>query len=50
MALVMELVEGPTLADRIASAPIPVEQALSIAAQMAEALGRHTRKASCTAI
>ena len=37
-ALVMELVEGPTLADRIASAAIPVGEALSIAKQMAEAL------------
>jgi serine/threonine protein kinase/Tol biopolymer transport system component len=37
-ALVMELVEGPTLADRIASAPIPVGEALSIARQIAEAL------------
>jgi Tol biopolymer transport system component len=37
-ALVMELVEGPTLADRIARAPIPVEEALSIAKQIAEAL------------
>ena len=30
-ALVLELVEGPTLADRIAQGPIPVEQALPIA-------------------
>jgi eukaryotic-like serine/threonine-protein kinase len=37
-ALVMELVEGPTLADRIANAPIPVDEALSIAKQIAEAL------------
>ena len=37
-ALVMELVEGPTLADRIASAAIPVGEALSIATQIAEAL------------
>lgn len=37
-ALVMELVEGPTLADRIASAVIPVGEALAIARQMAEAL------------
>src|SRR6476619_4851611 len=35
-ALVMELVEGPTLADRIASAAIPVGEALSIATQIAE--------------
>ena len=37
-ALVMELVDGPTLADRIASAAIPVGEALSIATQIAEAL------------
>ena len=37
-ALVMELVEGPTLADRIAEGPIPLEEALGIAAQIAEAL------------
>ena len=37
-ALVLELVEGPTLADRIALGPIPVEEALPIARQIAEAL------------
>jgi eukaryotic-like serine/threonine-protein kinase len=37
-ALVMELVEGPTLADRIAQGPIPVDEALVIAKQIAEAL------------
>jgi serine/threonine-protein kinase len=37
-ALVMELVEGPTLADRIAEGPIPIDEALPIAAQVAEAL------------
>jgi len=37
-ALVMELVEGPTLADRIAQGAIPVEEALPIARQIAEAL------------
>src|SRR5512134_2769128 len=37
-ALVLELVEGPTLADRIAEGPIPVEEALPIAKQIAEAL------------
>jgi Tol biopolymer transport system component/predicted Ser/Thr protein kinase len=36
--LVMELVEGPTLADRIRSGPIPAEEALSIARQIADAL------------
>src|SRR5215472_4895021 len=37
-ALVMELVEGPTLAERIAQGPIPLEEALPIAKQIAEAL------------
>ena len=37
-ALVMELVEGPTLADRIAQGPIPVAEALPIAKQIAEGL------------
>jgi Tol biopolymer transport system component len=37
-ALVMELVEGPTLADRIADGPIPVREALAIARQIAAAL------------
>jgi serine/threonine-protein kinase len=38
IALVMELVEGPTLADRIAQEPLPVDEALPIARQIAEAL------------
>jgi serine/threonine protein kinase len=37
-ALVLELVEGPTLADRIAQGPIPLEDALLIALQIADAL------------
>jgi len=37
-ALVMELVEGPTLADRIEQGRVPVEEALAIARQIAEAL------------
>src|SRR5688572_1986513 len=37
-AIVMELVEGATLADRIADGAIPVEEALPIAKQIAEAL------------
>ena len=37
-ALVLELVEGPTLAERIAQAPIPLDEALPIAKQIAEAL------------
>ena len=37
-AIVMELVEGPTLADRIARGPIPLSEALPIARQIAEGL------------
>ena len=37
-ALVLELVEGPTLADRIKQGPIPIDEALPIAKQIAEAL------------
>src|SRR3982751_3154529 len=37
-ALVLELVEGPTLAERIAKGPIPLDEALPIAKQIAEAL------------
>jgi len=38
IALVMELVEGPTLADRIEQGAIPLDEALPIAKQIAEAL------------
>src|SRR5215217_1045949 len=38
IALVMELVEGPTLADRIANGPLALADALPIAKQIAEAL------------
>ena len=37
-ALVLELVEGPTLADRLERGPLPVPDALAIARQIAEAL------------
>ena len=37
-ALVLELVEGPTLPDRIRKGPIPLDEALPIAKQIAEAL------------
>src|SRR5262249_46705597 len=41
-ALVLELVEGPTLADRIAKGQIPLDEALPIAKQIAEAIeGAH---------
>jgi serine/threonine protein kinase len=36
--LVLELIEGQTLADRIKAAPIPVEESLKLALQIAEAL------------
>jgi eukaryotic-like serine/threonine-protein kinase len=36
--LVMELIEGPTLAERIKQGPIPLEEALNIARQIADAL------------
>ncbi len=38
VALVMELVEGQTVADRIAHGPMPVDEALPIARQIVEAL------------
>ncbi|MBI3048859.1 MAG: serine/threonine protein kinase, partial [Acidobacteria bacterium] len=37
-ALILELVEGQTLADRIAEGPIPVDEALSITRQIIDAL------------
>jgi serine/threonine protein kinase len=36
--LVMELVEGPTLADRIQEGPVPPDEAMALAAQIASAL------------
>jgi Tol biopolymer transport system component len=36
--IVMELVEGPTLGDRIAHGPVPIDEALAIAKQIADAL------------
>src|SRR5215831_423884 len=37
-AIVMELVEGSTLAERVAQGPVPLNEALGIAKQIAEAL------------
>jgi serine/threonine protein kinase len=37
-ALVLELVEGPTLADRIARGPVPLAEAITIGRQIAHAL------------
>jgi serine/threonine protein kinase/WD40 repeat protein len=42
--LVMELVEGPTLADRIASGPMSLEETLKLAVQIADALSAAHRK------
>jgi eukaryotic-like serine/threonine-protein kinase len=44
-ALVLELVEGPTLADRIATGPIPPEEALRIGRQIAQGLEAAHEKA-----
>ena len=38
LGLVLELVEGPTLADRLTAGPLPVHEALAIGRQTAEAL------------
>ena len=38
LGLVMELVEGPTLAERIKDGPLAVDEALAVAQQIAEAL------------
>src|SRR5204863_8544558 len=37
-ALVMELVEGPTLADRIAQGRVPIDETVAIARQIIDAL------------
>src|SRR6266480_1572111 len=45
MALAMELVEGPDLANRLATGPIPIDEALDIARQIAAALeAAHERR------
>ena len=36
--MILELVEGPTLADRLAQGPIPLAESLAIARQIADAL------------
>jgi eukaryotic-like serine/threonine-protein kinase len=41
-ALVLEFVDGPTLADRLATGPLPLDEAIAIARQIADALaGAH---------
>jgi formylglycine-generating enzyme required for sulfatase activity/predicted esterase len=42
--LVLELVDGPTLAERIAQGPLPVTEALSVAIEVADALGAAHKK------
>ncbi len=37
-ALVMELVEGPTLAERLEAGPLPIAESLSVSSQIAQAL------------
>jgi serine/threonine protein kinase len=48
--LVMELVEGPTLAERIQQGAVPLDEALPIARQIADALEEAHEKGSFTAI
>jgi hypothetical protein len=48
--IVMELVAGETLADRIKRGAIPIEEELPIAKQIAEALEERTKKESSTGI
>ena len=49
-ALVLELVEGPTLEDRILEGRIPIAEAIRIASQIAEAIEQRTSTASSIAI
>jgi eukaryotic-like serine/threonine-protein kinase len=47
--LVMELVEGPTLAERIKQGPVPLAEALPISDQIAEALAAAHEKLNASA-
>jgi serine/threonine-protein kinase len=48
LALVLELVAGETLAERLARGQLAVEEVLDFARQMADALAAATSSASCT--
>ena len=48
--LVLELVEGETLRDRLVRGAMPVDESVAIARQIAEAWKRRTARASSTAI
>jgi eukaryotic-like serine/threonine-protein kinase len=43
-ALVLEYIEGPTLAERLAQGPLSVREALAVARQVADAIGAAHRK------
>ena len=43
-ALIMELVEGPTLAERLEQGPLPFNESLSVAVQIAQASIGHIRE------
>src|SRR5262245_23754982 len=45
--LVLELIEGDTLADRLRRAPVPIEDALAIAKQIVDALEAAHEKGIC---
>ena len=49
-ALVLELIEGPTLAERIAEGPIPVEQGLAMVGRLPKRSRPRTTPAWCIGI